>query len=555
MLSFRPADTGRTQVKSPTATPAKKKQAISYVRFSDARQRVGSSVERQEKMIADWLLLHPDYEVSQLRYKDLAKSGFHGEHIDAGGGFGDLLVAVKEGEIRAGDVVLVEAIDRAGRLAPMKMLKLIISPILEAGVSIITLDDNTEYTEASLEGPQIFLLIAKIQAAHGYSKLLSERVSASYESRRKQARENGTTPKRITPVWLNSDGTVIDEVVPWIKTMFEWYVSGIGRTTIARRLRETGVPQFAKASGFGVGHWLKNQAVIGKWEVLVETPDRHVIDDVYPVVIEPALFYKAQIQHEKMKTKRPVKTASHFIVGLVKCGTCGKNYIIQNKDGKPHSMRCITRANQQSCSNSHNVPKPVIDAIYSYTSVAAALEAISNQQMGVNDKEIVTREAELHELSKKVVSLLQTVDAVGFMPELADKLKDAQSAREAAENALVILRSTVVAPPANGWNEMGKLWTLEREDSQRLAAMLRGVGYSITVHPDGRITSSHNDIVYRYLGVDRKEDKYKLMQGEKLFLVNKAHVADYPYFEPFQEIEGETTWDEADYENLRLQYE
>jgi len=542
-------------MKKPVKSSAQKKQAISYVRFSDARQRVGSSVERQEKMIADWLALHPDYEVSQLRYKDLAKSGFHGEHIVAGGGFGDLLVAVQEGEIRAGDVVLVEAIDRAGRLAPMRMLKLIISPILEAGVSIITLDDNTEYTEASLEGPQIFLLIAKIQAAHGYSKLLSERVSASYESRRKQAKENGTTPKRMTPVWLNSDGTVIEEVVPWIKTAFELYVSGVGKTTIAKRLRESGVPALAKASGFGVGHWLKNQAVIGKWEVLIDTADYHVIDDVYPVIIEPSLFYKAQIRAEKMKTERPIKTARHFMVGLVKCGACGKNYIIQNKDGKPHSMRCITRANQQACSNSHIVPKPAIDAIYSYTSIAAALEAISNQQMGVNDKEIVTREAELHELSRKVASLLQTVDAVGFMPELAAKLKEAKSAREAAENALVILRSTVVAPQGSGWNEMGKLWTLEREDSQRLAAMLRGVGYAITVNPDGRITSSHTDIVYRYLGVDRKEDKYKLMANDKLMLVRKGSVEDYPYFEPFQEIEGEATWDEADYENLRQQYE
>ncbi|MCU0209592.1 recombinase family protein [Pseudomonas shahriarae] len=552
MLSFQPVDTGRTPVK----TPPQKKQAISYVRFSDARQRVGSSVERQEKMIADWLAQHPDYEVSQLRYKDLAKSGFHGEHIDAGGGFGDLLVAVQEGEIRAGDVVLVEAIDRAGRLSPMRMLKQIISPILEAGVSIITLDDNTEYTEASLEGSQIFLLVAKIQAAHGYSKLLSERVSASYESRRKQARENRVTPKRMTPVWLNSDGSVRENVVPWIKTAFELYVSGVGKTTIAKRLRDSGVPELAKTSGFGVGHWLRNQAVIGKWEVLIDTADHHVIDDVYPVIIEPSLFYKAQIQFEMKKTTRPAKTARHFLVGLVKCGTCGKNYIIQNKYGKPHSMRCITRANQQACSNSHNVPKPVLDKIYSYTSVKAALEAIAQQQMGVNDKEIVTREAELHELSKKVASLLQTVDAVGFMPELATKLKEAQKAREAAENALVILRSTVVAPPAQGWNEMGKLWTLEAEDSQRLAAMLRTVGYSITVNADGQITSSHSNGVYRYDGVDRRQDKYKLMAGERLILVSKGNEADYPYHEPFQSDEpAESVWDETDYADLHQQHQ
>ena len=527
------------------------------MRFSSDRQKDGSSVERQEKMIADWLKLHEgEYETASLSYKDYAKSGFHGEHIKAGGGFGDLLVAVKEGDIRAGDVVLVEAIDRAGRLPFLDMLSDIIGPILRAGVTIITLDDKQEYTEASVGSSQIFLLVAKIQAAHDYSKTLSRRVSESYATRRREAMEEGITPKRITPVWLNSDGTVKKEVEPWIKTMFELYVSGVGKDAIARRLRESGVPQFAKASGFGVRGWLKNKAVIGKWEVLADTPDHHIIDGIYPLVVDTALFYKAQIRTEQVKVskKRSVKTTKHFMVGLVKCGVCGKNYIIQNKYGKPHSMRCITRAALKDCSNSYNVPKNVLDRIYTHSSATAALDAVAEQQMGVNDKEIAIREGELQELSKKVASLLQTLDAVGFMPELAVKLKEAQSAREVAESALVILRSTVVESAAHDWNEWGKVWGLEKDDPQRLAAMLRGVGYAITVHPDGRITCSHSPTEYRYAGVDYKSKCYKLMRNGSLELVHRSED-DYPYHEAFQEVEGLMAWDEEDYENLRRQYE
>lgn len=533
------------------------KQAISYVRFSSERQRGGSSVERQEAMIADWLAAHPNYSNTDLKYSDLAKSGFKGEHVKEGGGFGKLLAAVEAGHIKAGDVVLVEAIDRTGRLQALDMLTQVIAPILQAGVSIITLDDNTTYTKESVGGSQIFLLVAKIQAAHGYSKSLSERVAASYESRRKLAIEKRITPKRMTPVWLNSDGSVREDVAPWIKIAFELYVSGVGKSTISKRMRESGVKRLAKASGPGVEGWLRNKAVIGKWETQPDTPEHQIIDDVYPIIIEPSLFYKAQLHAEKMKTRRPVKTATHFLVGLVRCGSCGKSYVMQNRDGKPHTMRCITRAAKLGCDNSHIVPKPVLDTIYSHTSVKAALEAIAQQQMGVNDKEIVAREAELQELSKKVDNLLQTVEAVGFMPELARKLKEAQSAREAAENALVILRSTVVAPAANHWTEMGKLWKLEREDNQRLAAMLRGVGYSITINPDGRITSSHTDVVYRYAGVDRRADQYKLMIDDRLILVLKARSEeDYPYIEPFQsDVGGSSTWDEEDYENLRLNSE
>lgn len=530
------------------------KQAISYVRFSSDRQKHGSSVERQEGMIAKWIKDHPDYGASELKFSDLGKSGFHGEHIKEAGGFGKLLVAVEEGVIKQGDVVLVEAIDRTGRLEPMDMLTLVINPILKAGVSIITLDDNTTYSKESVNTAQIFLLVAKIQAAYGYSAALSTRVADSYKKRRKDAAKYGTVPRRITPVWLNPDGTVREEIVPWIKMAFELYVSGVGKTTIAKRMRESGVERLAKASGPGVEGWLRNKAVIGKWETLAGTPDHQVIDGIYPPIIEPSLFYKAQVHAEKMKTQRPIKTANHFLVGLVRCGECDKNFIVQNKNGKPHTMRCRTRQSQNDCTNSHCVPKPVLDTIYRHTSVTAAVEAVQQQQMGVNEKEIVTREAELLTITKRVESLVQAMTQVD-MPELIEALKQSRIEREAAESALVILRSTVVAPAAN-WNEIGKVWKLEADDAQRLSAMLRMVGYHITVNPGGEITSSHSSNTYRYIGVDRAQDKYKLLVSGKLLLVDKdGWLEDYPYHEPFQEVASENTWDEADYENLRLQYE
>ena len=159
-----------------------KKQAISYVRFSSFRQHGGSSVERQNAMIAEWLTRHPDYELSSLKFEDLAKSGYHGDHIKAGGGFGKLLEAVKFGAIKDGDVVLVEAIDRTGRMDTVDMLDLL-TPILKAGVSIITLDDGNSYNRASVNGSHIYMLMAKIQAANQYSEALSRRVTASYRIR------------------------------------------------------------------------------------------------------------------------------------------------------------------------------------------------------------------------------------------------------------------------------------------------------------------------------------------------------------------------------------
>lgn len=221
-------------------------------------------MESQERMIAEWLNSHTDYALSSVTFRELDKSGFCRDHLDNGGGFGELLFAIQQGAINAGDVVLVEALDRAGRLEALDMIQVIIGPILNAGVTIITLDDNATYNKQSIGAPHLFLLAARIQAAHQHSETLSRRVTHSYTKRREEAKE-GVTPKRMTPTWLNSDGSVRDDVAPRVKEAFELYVSGMGKSTIAKRMRTSGVERLAKCSGPTVEGWLRNEAAIGRW--------------------------------------------------------------------------------------------------------------------------------------------------------------------------------------------------------------------------------------------------------------------------------------------------
>ncbi len=530
--------------------------AIPYIRFSSDRQKEGSSVDRQEGMIADWLKRHPDYTVSNLKYADLAKSGYHGDHIKEAGGFGKLLKAVADGFVRDGDVVLVEAIDRTGRLPSMEMLSKVITPILTAGVSIITLDDNTTYTKESVNTAQLFLLVAKIQAAHDYSKALSRRVKGSYKKRRALAKESGLAPKRITPVWLNPDGTLRDEVVPWIKTAFELYVSGVGKYTIAHRMRASGVERLSKTSGPTVEGWLRNKATIGYWSTLERT-EHHEELLIYPPIIEPALFYKAQIHGDKVKTVRPEKTASHFLVGLVKCAECGKNYIIQNKDRKPHSLRCITRQNKKDCGNTRTIPKPVMDEVYRRTCQRAALEAVKGLSNSVNEQEIAVKEGELREAAKRSDSLMQLVESVGFSQTLSDRFKAVQVQIEGLQADLVLLKRTEYQPT---FAEQGIVWKLEKDDEQRLAALLRGVGYQLIVDVTGKISCSHSPIVSLYKGVDRKTGMYQATINGKLCNIERTAEEHYAQVSLEASLDnddmvGDTSWSEEDYDNLRLQYE
>lgn len=176
-------------------------KAISYIRFSTGKQAEGSSSERQLAMLSSRLDAHPDYVLSDLRYQDRGVSGYSGQHLKSG--FGKLLEAVEDGSIQRGDVILIEAIDRVGRLGPMEMLPLL-SRIVSSGVDIVTLDDGIRYDRESANSNHLFLLVAKVQQAHQYSDALSRRMKASYTSRRRAAVE-GVTPRRYTPVWLTSD--------------------------------------------------------------------------------------------------------------------------------------------------------------------------------------------------------------------------------------------------------------------------------------------------------------------------------------------------------------
>ena len=512
--------------------------AISYTRFSSERQKHGTSTERQQQMVTDWLVRNPEYTRSELTYGDVAKSGYHGDHLKDGGDFAKLLLAVKAGLIKAGDVVLVEAIDRTGRLHPLKMLKEVVTPILEAGVLIITLDDNTTYTFESAATGHLFLLVAKIQAAHNYSKQLSERTKASYAIRIKNAKETGKV-KRNTPIWLHSDGTLNDIVAPYIKQVFELYVSGVGKTTIANRLRASGVPELATCSGPTVESWLRNQAAIGNWEYGKDDPDKssEIIRGVYPAVVSDELFLQAQQRKKAVATKPRERTSKHFLVGLVKCAICNSNYIIHHKDGKPNNMRCGThhRLKSAGCSNAETIPYQVVYKLYASTahlSIGKALEAI---QLTENDKRKLALNAERDKVSAIISVLTDKVEDFE-MPELWEKLRKANDQRSAIDEELSILeRSSDVAKPRKQASDILYDSAVEhdrmfRDDPVQLSALLRQSGYAITVHTGHKLFVSGDAVPFIYAGTVRKGNQtlgYRVFENNHEFVISPI-IPDMP---------------------------
>lgn len=446
---------------------------------------------------------HPDYEPSDLSFEDLGKSGWKGAHIE--GGMGELLAAAEAGYIRSGDVVLVEALDRAGRLPLMQMLNRVITPILEAGVSLVTMDDGYTYTAESLDGVHAHVLVAKIQAANQFSERLSERVTKSYEKRREEAAQ-GKIPKRRTPLWIDGDGKLVEYLKPHIKTAFEMYADGFGERRILRKLQETEIPEFQGLYGSTLKRWLQNKIAIGSWGNIV---------NVYPAVVDAELFYRVQERIAGNKTTRPSSPSKHELTGIVKCAHCGRNYNYHVFKEQPTVLQCSNRfmSTIQKCENSKSVPLGVIQYILFRTSTQARIEAIQKKKLTVNQKRIIVLEGEIASLSQRLVGVAKAISAVGDdEPELVEQMQLLSAQRKELRAELVSISAT--GDVVSVMDQAADMQVTNTEPMQ-LGADLQTVGYTITCDMYGGITTSHGDCKdWEYAGYERKRDVYIVKGGE-----------------------------------------
>jgi len=469
-------------------------KAISYIRFSTGKQAKGSSHERQTAMLSRWLDNNPGYPLWTESFKDLGISGFSGKHLESG--FGLLLAAIENGSIQSGDVILIEAIDRIGRLEPMEMLP-ILSRIVSSGVDIVTLDDGIRYNRESANSNHLFLLVAKVQQAHQYSDTLSRRMKASYASRKRAAVE-GVTPKRNTPVWLTSEGALIPEIAPLVKQAFEDYASGLGERRIFERIFERSEhPLLARMAPSTVKRWMNNRTAIGEW---------NGIAGVYPAVIAPELFYRVQKRMEDKFRARGAPT-KHRYTGLVVCGECGKNFNTKHyKTTGITSMECSSRARRGSvgCSNARSIPEPVISLVYQMSSPAYALRVLQGQVLSASQKRAIEIDGQLGELNKKIkraVALLTELDDDGEemlqeLKRLKAEAKVLKSEKDSLTDDSVTLKDRLT--------EIGSF----NQDPMKANALLQSVGYKVVCYPDGSVATEEG--TFKYEGWGRAKDVHKV---------------------------------------------
>jgi DNA invertase Pin-like site-specific DNA recombinase len=348
----------------PQAGPSVLVTAYSYQRFSDAAQKEGDSLRRQDHGAEAWVKRHPGHVLDHtLSMKDEGFSAFHGHHRTKGA-LGRFLALVEAGRITPGSILLVENIDRLSREGPVRTLREIIFKLWDHGIILQTLNPEQTYHPGCDNTAEFLALLIYIQRAQDESRQKSIRIHAVREEERKAAREHKAVITRRVPAWLRVvvvDGEEQFEVIPEAKEtlteMFEMRHQGLGYHTIEQKLNQSASWKPPKLKrGRGDGSWrssyikkcLRNPAVIGIFQPHERTSSGKrrkagdPIEGFYPVVVKPTLFHAVQkrMQSDQNKGGR-IDKARNLLVHMVKCGYCGGPMAFLDRGPPPKGGRYL----------------------------------------------------------------------------------------------------------------------------------------------------------------------------------------------------------------------
>jgi DNA invertase Pin-like site-specific DNA recombinase len=352
----------------------------SYARFSTMIQADGDSLRRQ-RAAADEFCRRKGWTLSDLRFTDLGRSSFKAGKQKALDAF---LKAIKEGRVKPGETLLVEAVDRLSRKG-VRQTQNLVNEILDAGVNIQILTPVEKLYSARDQndvGGAIELAAFSFQA-HAYSAVLSGRISANLEQRRKRVREGskGETLSNRIPGWLEKrDGKLIvkPEGRRAVEYIFQRTIEGSGRRVLLRELnakfKPLGTSGAWNATAISLivngkrlrtadGRTIVARAVCGE---SVSTKTGEVFKP-YPVIIDEDTWRKAAASSKRRTRKKgPPTSRVNVFAGLLhfaKDGSHGAIFTMYQAPRKDGTKRAVRRFQSYMARNDEpGADKQTIDA-------------------------------------------------------------------------------------------------------------------------------------------------------------------------------------------------
>ena len=362
----------------------------SYVRFSTPDQIKGDSNRRQVGKARTWALDNGyDFDES-LTIRDEGKSAYKGAHIK-NGNLGKFLERCKDGDIRKGSVLYVEAIDRLTRLDYWDAQDLI-SELLKH-VDLVVSQISNEVITRKGGNTLAFSFAGLIIGSNAESQRKASNLRESWKTKRIKSSKEGCLYTEIVPEWISVEPyekrklskyekvmkrftrdttkseAVIVGVIPErgeiIKSIFRQYNKGASMGAIATWLNTERVETWRKGSQWHrsyVKKILSNQSVCGTLQqyktesvddIEVGKRQKRILEgevkDYYPKVISPQLFQKVQTKLPQKGKGGGARASQNALSNLCECPKCGSTITRVYKGKKARGIPKLV------CTNRHKL--------------------------------------------------------------------------------------------------------------------------------------------------------------------------------------------------------
>ena len=310
-------------------------KAYAYIRFSRAIQATGDSENRQLTAL-ELFETTTGTKIVEVVY-DKGKSAFRGDNARSGN-FKEMLDRMQSGAIRRGDYLVVESIDRITRQRVLDGVELL-QGILKKGINIYTTVDQKTYSynDPSRDFENLLMISLIAKRANEESETKSGRLLSAWKARKAKA-ENGEViikKGKSIPYGLrveNNKFVIQKEEQEEIKQLFELLLQ-FGINTAITKINETSLKKWNNGT---LNKIIKHKTVIGcmathRIEYTADGKAKKIltgfIENYYPNLIEPGLFYKAVdvMTNRKQKNWSGRRTEQDFNIfkHCIFCAECG----------------------------------------------------------------------------------------------------------------------------------------------------------------------------------------------------------------------------------------
>jgi len=469
-----------TLIKPPNAmTPVTELKAYSYIRFSSAEQLKGDSLRRQTEATEAYCKEKGYTLDNSLYLQDLGLSAFNGKHRTKGA-LGEFLQLVEAGQIAKGSLLIVENLDRLSRQEILTALNQFTS-IIQSGITVVTLQDKMEYSQASITDnwSQLIISITYMARAHDESLSKSKRLKQAWEQKRLQASNGQHKLTARCPLWLklSADKTQyipIPEVCKAVEIIYHMKLQGKSKRSIVQELnqrQDVWQPPVNKRNRTGgwqepyVQKILTTPAVIGVFQPRQrDGDDRKVpacepIPDYYPVIIDRELYYEVQALIHRNSEQRgnaggQTGKANNLFVHIVNCGLCKHPmHYFDKGQGKYAYLHCDYSRRNMDCTAKpirYDELERVFFDNFEELNISELLPDRDETVIRLNDlrRQLTARRQELLELDNGINNISDTIfktSDAGVRETLERRLKQAIQDKAKTEGQIKLLTNELTA--------------------------------------------------------------------------------------------------------------